>query len=54
LKGENLINPAGMAMDIRSGKDNQNQDVVPWTRHNGKNQQWKIEYFGGSGIKKIS
>jgi hypothetical protein len=42
-----------MALDVHGGRDNQNQGVVQWPKHNGKNQKWRIEYFGGRGIKMI-
>lgn len=31
-------------MDVSGGADRENQNVIVWGRHNGKNQQWDIVY----------
>lgn len=53
LKGEFLINPAGMALDSSGGRDRENNGVIMWNKHGKSNQRWRIEYFGGKGAKKV-
>jgi hypothetical protein len=32
------------ALDVHGGKDEEGRKVIVWSRHNGKNQRWKIVY----------
>jgi hypothetical protein len=32
------------AFDVYGGQDKEGQDVIMWTKHTGKNQQWSIVY----------
>jgi hypothetical protein len=34
----------GLAVDVWYGKDLQNQNVIVWSKHEGYNQKWTIEY----------
>jgi hypothetical protein len=38
------VNERGKVMDVQGGQDKENQNVIVWNRHNGKNQQWDIVY----------
>jgi hypothetical protein len=38
------VNEKGKVFDVSGGQDRENQNVIVWGRHNGKNQQWDIIY----------
>lgn len=42
------MNQRGFALDVWRGQDKQNQNVILWSRHNGLNQRWRIEYLNTS------
>lgn len=44
LKGDYLVNERGLVFDVAGGKDQNNQNVLVWKKHNGLNQKWKINY----------
>jgi hypothetical protein len=44
MKGAWLTNEKGKVMDVSGGKDNENQNIIVWKRHNGLNQQWDVVY----------
>jgi len=44
IKGEQLVNERGLVLDVAGGKDQNNQPVLVWKKHNGANQKWKIDY----------
>lgn len=45
IKGEQLVNERGLVLDVAGGKDQNNQNVLVWKKHNGANQKWKIDYI---------
>lgn len=42
LKGENIVNIQGKALDVAGGKDAENQNVMVWALHNRRSQRWSI------------
>jgi hypothetical protein len=38
------VNERGQVLDVSGGADRENQNLIVWSRHNGKNQQWDIVY----------
>lgn len=44
IKGEYIVNERGLVLDVAGGKDQNNQNVLVWKKHNGTNQKWKIDY----------
>lgn len=44
FKNGNVVNEKGKVLDVRSGKDRNNQDVIVYKLHNGLNQQWDVVY----------
>jgi len=43
-KDGNIVNEKGKVLDVHSGLDVDNRQVIVWNRHNGLNQQWDIMY----------
>jgi len=43
-KDGNIVNEKGKVLDVHSGRDEDNQQVIVWNKHNGLNQQWDILY----------
>jgi hypothetical protein len=43
-KNGNLVNSRGKVMDVHGGRDQEGRNIIVWRRHNGKNQQWDIQY----------
>ena len=39
-----IINEKGKVLDVHSGSDTENRQVIVWNKHNGLNQQWDIVY----------
>jgi len=44
FKDGNIINEKGKVLDVHSGLDHENRQVIVWNKHNGLNQQWDIVY----------
>lgn len=40
----NIVNEKGKVLDVHSGLDMENRQVIMWNKHNGVNQQWDIVY----------
>ena len=40
----NIVNEKGKVLDVHSGLDHENRQVIVWNKHNGINQQWDIMY----------
>jgi hypothetical protein len=44
MRGAFLTNERGKVMDVQSNRDVENQNVIMWKRHGGRNQQWDVIY----------
>jgi membrane carboxypeptidase/penicillin-binding protein PbpC len=44
LKGAFITNERSKVLDVQSGKDAENQNIIVWRRHGGLNQQWDVIY----------
>lgn len=44
LEGEYIVNERGLVFDIAGGRDRNNQNVLVWKKHSGRNQKWSMEY----------
>lgn len=44
LEGDYVVNERGLVFDVAGGKDQNNNSVLAWKKHNGTNQKWKINY----------
>jgi len=44
LRGENIVNEKGKALDVSGALDKENQNIIVWTLHNKMNQKWRILY----------
>jgi membrane carboxypeptidase/penicillin-binding protein PbpC len=44
LKGAFITNERAKVLDVQSGKDAENQNVIVWRKHGGLNQQWDVIY----------
>jgi len=41
-----LVNiQSGKVLDVHGGKDDENRQVIVWSKHNGANQRWKVLYL---------
>lgn len=45
LKGTYIQNQRGLVLDVSGGRDRNGQNILVWTKHNGRNQKWRIEYL---------
>lgn len=45
LKGTYIQNQRGLVLDVAGGRDRNGQNILVWTKHNGRNQKWRIEYL---------
>ena len=39
-----VVNERGKVLDIHSGRDEENREIIAWNRHGKINQQWDIVY----------
>jgi hypothetical protein len=44
MKGKFLTNEKGKVMDVSGNKDKENQNIIVYKRHGGRNQQWDVIY----------
>jgi hypothetical protein len=44
LKGNNIVNEKGKALDVSGGADRENQNIIVYNLHGKINQQWNIVY----------
>lgn len=43
----------GKVLDVSGGRDKDNQSVIQWRSHNGKNQKWTIIYYSNRKPKNL-
>jgi len=39
-----MVNEKGKVLDVHSGKDEENRNIIVWKKHGGLNQQWDLIY----------
>lgn len=44
MRGLQIVNERGLALDVAEGKDAEGQAVLMWRSHAGSDQKWSIDY----------